>query len=228
MLLSKLHNEACTKTGISSIDCLVGCLQKGIVAEIYGDFDLLLQISYIATASFHCRGGAILGIVQEDLLNYDLYAVRTALRAMECSEEGLLISRAFRIEDAVDMIREAIELPQDNLIIFDPYANAPNLPRDYTKLTPLTAAIRSAAVKGKRVVLFNRITKFGKFLPEGGNLHHHSATIIVKVERNGRRSYRVTLIKHPTKPQASVSGSLRELYGVETSWEGQFLLSEWL
>ncbi|MGB9784227.1 MAG: hypothetical protein ACP5I2_01570 [Fervidicoccaceae archaeon] len=228
MLSAKFQHEGCAETGITSIDYLVGCLQRGIIAEIYGDPDLLFPASYIATASLHCKGGAVLGIVQENPLNYDLYAVRTALRSMKCSEDGLLVSRAFRIEDAVDMIREAMNLPQESLIVFDPYAHSPNLPREYTRLSPLTAVIRSAAGRGKRVVLFNRVTKFGRFLPEGGNMHHHSVTVIVKLEKSGRRSYRATLIKHPTKPQTSISGSLRELYEVGKSWGGQFLLAEWL
>jgi hypothetical protein len=224
----QLAKQSCIKIGIPTIDHLAGCLPGGAISEIYGDFDLILHASYIAVASLHCRGGAALGIVQDNQMTYDLYAVRTFLRIMGCSEDGLLISRAFKIEDAVEMIKEAISIPAENLVIFDPYVHSPLQPKEYWRLTPLTAALRKAIVSGKRIVLLNRVTKFGRFLPEGGKMHHHAISVIIKLERNGKKSYRAFLVKHPSKPEASASGSIRELYEVSREWGGQYLLLEWL
>jgi len=228
VVLVKTEAGNCAKTGIASIDYLTGCLPEGIAVEIYGDFELLYPASYTAAATLHCRGGAVLGIVQEGPLNYDLFAVRSLLRNMGCSEESFLISRAFRLEDAAEMLRDAADLPHKSVIVFDPYAHSPSSPKEYAKLTPLTAAIRKASSRGKRVLLLNRVTKFGRFLPEGGKMHHHSVAVIVRIEKSGRRSYRAILVKHPTRPQISISGPLRELYGASASWEEQPLLLEWL
>ncbi|MEM0021197.1 MAG: hypothetical protein QW039_01920 [Fervidicoccaceae archaeon] len=225
----KLSRNSCIETGIPTIDQIIGCIPTGAIAEIYGEeLDLVLRASYIATANFHCNGGAALGIVQERAMNYDIYMLRMMLRALGCSEDGLLISRAFRLEDAIGMIREAISLKLGTIVIIDPYVHSPKYPREYWKLTPLTASFREAIAKGKRIVLFNRITKFGRYLPEGGKMHHHSASILVKIERRGSRSYRAILIKHPSRPESSALGAIRELNEVRREWEGQYLLLEWL
>lgn len=224
----RIKLDACEKTGISTIDFLIGCMPIGSVTEFYGDIELLKYISYKVAARLHCRGGAALALVQTDPINYDLYLLNMYARSYGCSAESMLISRSFRIEDSVSMLKEAGNLDVPNIVIYDPYVHAPLDPMKYSKLTPLTGIMRYLASNGKRVILLNRISQFGRYLPEGGKMAHHIAFSILRIERIGSRSYRAELVKHPSKPERSTTGSIDEIYSVDTRWEGQLHLLEWL
>ncbi|AFH43229.1 hypothetical protein FFONT_1241 [Fervidicoccus fontis Kam940] len=220
--------KQCEKSGIEGIDELVGCIPKGIIAEFYGDFQLVLQTSYKVIANFHCIDGTAVGIMQNELINYDFYMLRMYARSFGCNTNDMLVSRAFRLEDAINMLKSASNIDAENIAIIDPYIHSPSEPRNYWKLARLIAMMRALSAEGKRVLLFNRVSKFGRFLPEGGNLSHHSAYMIVRLEIVDRRSYRATLIKHPSRPEKSLVRSINEILSVRDKWEGQLPLLEWL
>ena len=227
MVSYTLENTECVKTKIGGIDELVGCIPPGAIVDFYGEQKLVRNISYKLSAWWHCNGKVALGIIQREAIAYNLYTVKMFLRAFGCSEKDFLVSRAFRIEDAVELIKESVKTRAKNLILINPYNHSPETPREYWKLTPLNGNIRKIAASGIRVALFNTTTKFGAFLPEGGKMHHHQTHIIIRLDKNNEKTYKATLLKHYNKKQKTITAPLKELFTVNQYWEEQYPLLKW-
>lgn len=227
-LNTRKNGGVCEFTGIRGIDFLLGCINTNVILEIYGDFSLSMIASYTLASSWACRGKTLLLISQQDPMSYNIFLLNSMLKRKGCIKNNILIARSFRIEDTIELLGL---LEYDNiygLVAIDPYVHSPNSPKKYWELTRLSSHFRILFNNNVNIALFNRINKFGSFLPEGGNMHHHLVHVLLRITRGAGSSYKVHLLKHPSKPNLEYSGHVYELFGGGLEWEGQYQLLEWL
>ncbi|MCE4624545.1 MAG: DNA recombination/repair protein RecA [Desulfurococcales archaeon] len=210
--------------GIPSIDFVVSPTpSKGWIIELYGSAAMLLAHHAIAEAA----GRGLVAVVHvQDFGGFDPYLVRRLARARGVSVDNVLIARAFRLQDVAPLVEEASRTGARTVVVIDPYHYTPRSPRDYWRLTPITAALRNAARRAL-VVVANRVGKYGRLLPEGGNFHHHSVHVIVRAWETGR-GVMLELVKHPYKPAPRRALATWAEVGVAWRWAGRRSLLEYL
>lgn len=204
------------RTGIAGLDALLSDVG---FAEFYGEWDGVSLIAHRFIAENGC----------DVVLTQEFGGINSYLLDKICKNIGktptFRVMRAFGLESTFEAIKEAANSASDVVAVVDPFHFAPKKWFMYSDLTKIVAAIRGLA-QNRLVAVFNRVTQFGKILPEGGLFHHSSVPAIVRVEKE-RLGFAVQLMKHPSLSVKRVTLNYAQVYGVDKRWEDQRLLSEW-
>ncbi len=215
-------------TGFKQIDMLVGIIPRDWIVEFYGD-EKLVHILLHHTLAYQSRFGKVLLYHTLDFGGLNPYLLQRLARILGGDIDEVMVSRGFRLGDVVEGLR-SIEARDDyrSLVLAYPYHHLSSNPMIYRVATEITGIIKRISSRGRRVILFNSVSRFGKYYPDGGNYHHHTVHVIIRLvrRRNGRGVAEV--FKHPWKPRGS-----RTVFYVDSligwsRWGGQRLLSEWL
>ena len=216
-------------TGIPSLDTLLRPVQEGWIVEAYGDGEPVSLVMHHSLASLS-RGGTVALVNVQDFGGVNPYLVRRLSKLYGGSPERVLLVRAFRLRDVPAAVEAALAEGPAALVVNNPYLYAPRSPSKYSLLTPVTAALRRAAQRVRVVLVFNRPTRLGPrgMAPEGGNFHHHSVHVIVRLRR-ARRGVYAELVKHPhSRVPRHTFIPWPELAVGERLWGGQRPLLEYL
>ncbi|MEM4620151.1 MAG: hypothetical protein QW607_08045 [Desulfurococcaceae archaeon] len=188
-------------TGIRLLDDLISPLIRSWIVEFYGDLSLILKVAHYAMA-YMSRLGLVYVVFNLEFGGVDtLYIVRVC-RMLDCKLNNIIVSRAFRLSDTVNILEDLSKLKNTNIFLVLPYGYLPVDPLRYSNATKITGLIRRISLDNQ-VIVFNTTSKFGYNKPEGGSLHHHSVNIIVRLSYLRRGLILASLIKHPVKPLSS-------------------------
>ncbi|MEB3760133.1 MAG: DNA recombination/repair protein RecA [Desulfurococcales archaeon] len=214
-------------TGVPSLDYLIGPVRPGWIVELYGWEQGVRLVLHHAIAEASKRGPVTVVHVQE-FGGLDPYLLRRLVRFRRGYEDNILVARAFRLQDVPGLIREAVSTGSHTIIVSNPYLYAPRSWTSYDKLTPITSALKEASLHDRYVLVFNQSTRMGKGkFPEGGQFHHHTVHVIVRLVARARGLY-ATLVKHVARPvPRSITVPMSELE-VGFRWDGQRHLLEYL
>lgn len=213
-------------TGLPSLDALIEPLQWNWIVEFYGS-ERSVRIVYHHVVAEATRYGRVAVVHIQEFGGLNPYLIARLAKVRRSSPENVLVARGFRLRDVPRLIDEAVDTGARTLVVVDPYLYAPRDWRMYSLLNRITGALRRASEKA-RVVVANRATRFNSgFLPEGGNYHHHSVHVIVRLDPS-RRGLIASLLKHPGKrvPLRTLV-HLAEV-AVAGRWVGQRPLLEYL
>jgi hypothetical protein len=203
-------------TGVDGLDRFVAGFS---LAEIYGEWNTVNNLFHTVLSQ---TGGDV--ILTQKFGGLDPYLI-SRMSAARFSRPRIRLIRAFSTKDTIESLNQCVGEVKEPLFVIDPYLYSPKTWREYSELTPLTAALRDAS-KSRNVMVFNRITRFGSLSPEGGMFHASSIPVLIRVE-SLRRTLRFTVVKHPALPNLTIHVDKRILSG-ETVWEEQLPLTEWL
>ncbi|HIE23848.1 MAG TPA: hypothetical protein EYP68_06430 [Candidatus Korarchaeota archaeon] len=215
-------------TKIKALDYLLGGgIEEKSLIEFYSPDNRLLSLLYHRLAVLAAERGKTLSLYVQEFGGLDPYLLETMAKRLsvpwEVVDHNLRIARAFKFEDALELINSVIKEDFEFLLVFDPYLHVEL--RDLHRASRLTWLIKFPS-KDKTAIVFNRPVE-EKFSPLGGNYHAHSVHILIRLDPIGKRgTVRIRLIKHPSIPPTSLLINKKELEGLK--WEGQHLLSEWL
>ncbi len=204
------------------IDELINPVFRGWIVEYFGDWEVVSLLMHRVIAA-NSVGGGVAVILVQDFGGFNPYLVRRLCRAFGTDFGKVAVSRAFKHEDVLAVMDVALREGFSKVVVSNPYLHLPSKPEAYWRATPLTARLRALAQGGAEVAVFNRISRFGRLRPEGGNFHHHSTQVMVRLAR-GRVGVRVDLIKHPFKPGGTAYVDLRDIYDPTP----RTTLSKWL
>lgn len=213
-------------TGLPSLDTLIEPLARGWIVEFYG-YESGVRLVYHHVVAEAARHGRVAVVHIQEFGGLNPYLIARLARVRRSDPGNILVARGFRLRDVPRLIEEAFETGAETIVVVDPYLYAPRSWRLYDLLSSITGALRRASAKA-RIVVANRATKFNSgFLPEGGNYHHHSVHVIVRLDPS-RRGLIASLLKHPGKrvPRRSLV-HMAELV-VAGRWVGQRPLLEYL
>lgn len=187
-------------TGVKPVDELIEPVSDRWIVELYGDDSVVLRLMHY-TMTYRSREGSVRVVFNVEFGGVDtLYFIRLC-RAFECKPDNIFISRAFKLKDTITLLEGLLEARDSTVILLFPYRYLPKSPSKYTEATKITGIIHRVALLN-RVVLFNSLSNFGYYMPEGGSLHHHLVKVIVRLTR--KRGWVVAdLIKHPIKQQGT-------------------------
>jgi hypothetical protein len=215
-------------TKIWGLDGLLGGgIEENSLTEFYSPDDGLLSLLYHRLAVLAAEKGKTLSLYVQEFGGLDPYLLETMAERLSVPwavvDHNLRVARAFKFEDALELINSAIEEDFEFLLVFDPYLHVEL--RDLQRVSRLTWLIKFPS-KDKTVIVFNRPVE-KKFSPLGGNYHAHSVHTLIRLDPMGKRgTVRIRLVKHPSIPPTSLLINKKELEGLK--WEGQHLLLEWL
>ncbi len=201
------------RTGIPQLDSVVGEVPDGWIVEYYGDWGVVNALMHRVIALTAVEFGGVAVVLTQEFGGLNPYLIVRLAKFFGGGREVLekvFVARAFKLEDTVALLEEAVEARPGRVVIVDPYLHLSSDPRTYWRATPITGYLRAFAASGSEVTVFNRVSKFGARLPEGGNFHHHSVHVLVSLTRLGR-SVRAELIKHPLKPYATTYFPLTDI-----------------
>jgi len=215
-------------TGFKQIDMLIGVIPRDWIVEFYGD-DKLVYLLLHYTLAYQSSFGKVLLFHTVDFGGLDPYLLQKLSKILHGDIDRVYISRGFRLGDVVEGLKNIMNRDYYRcLILAYPYYHLLNDPSIYRVATMITGYIKKIAQSGKRVILFNSLSRFGKYYPDGGSYHHHTVHVIIRLirRRNGRGV--AEIFKHPWKPIGA-----RTLFYIDNlvgwnNWGGQRLLSEWL
>jgi len=215
-------------TRIRALDNLLGGgVEENSFTEFYSPDNRLLSLLCHRLAVLAAEKGKTLLLYVQEFGGLDPYLLRAMAERLfvpwDLVDSNLRIARAFKFEDALELVSSAVKEDSRFLLVFDPYLHVEfHDLRDASRLTWLMK-LPSA---DRTVILFNRPIK-EKFSPLGGSYHAHSVHILLRLDPVGRRgTVKIRLVKHPSIPPTSVLVKRGELEGLR--WEGRHLLSEWL
>lgn len=218
------------RTGVDGLDRLLGGgIEERSLTEFYSPSVRIVGLLYHRIAVLASARGRTLAVHVQDFGGLDPYLLRSTARRLgvdwQTVEENLRVARAFKLEDALDLLSRARAEGSDLALVFDPYLHVDW--REAWTATRLTQAIRGLAADGT-VILFNRCSLDGRgWSPLGGTYHAHSVHAAVRLDPRPGGLVRATLVKHPSRPPASEWLTVGELGGA-SPWEGLPRLSEWL
>ncbi|MEM4976590.1 MAG: hypothetical protein QXT64_04620 [Desulfurococcaceae archaeon] len=183
-------------TGITQIDELIDPFCKHWITEIYGESTPVVSIMHYVMA-YRSREDQVYVLLNLEFGGIDsLYLVKLC-RIFNCNLENILVSRAFRLSETVKALEELSQVRNSLILLVYPYNYVSVDPRKYHEATRITGLISKVA-SSNQVVLFNAVTRYGKYMPEGGSFHHHVVKVIVRVIKRGN-SLIAELVKHPVK-----------------------------
>ncbi|MDK2464105.1 MAG: hypothetical protein QI223_04980 [Candidatus Korarchaeota archaeon] len=218
------------RTGVEGLDRLLGGgIEERSLTEFYSPSVRIVGLLYHRIAVLASAKGRTLAVHVQDFGGLDPYMLRSMARRIGADwrtvEENLMVARAFKLEDALDLLSRASREESEFALVFDPYLHVDW--REAWTATRLTQALRELAAD-RTVVSFNRCSLDGRgWSPLGGTYHAHSIHAVVRLDPRPRGLVRATLVKHPSRPQASEWLTVGELGGA-SPWEGLPRLSEWL
>lgn len=191
-------------TGIRQLDELASPLYRDWVVEFYGDPGIVLKVMHYMVAY---RSGVerVYVLLNAEFGGIDtLYLVRLC-RFFNCNLENVIVARAFRLSETVEALRDLCYSVENSLVVVVfPYSYVPKDPAMYSEATKITGLVQRASGRNQLVV-FNTVTRHGRYMPEGGSFHHHLVKVIIRLVRRGS-SILAELVKHPAK-----SGGLRSI-----------------
>jgi hypothetical protein len=188
-------------TGLYPVDNLVGNIPRHWILEFYGEEKAVSSILHYVTA-YRSRFGKVLVLLNKDFGGLDPYMVARLARILEGDSLKIDVSRGFRFSDTVEMLGEAAGGygGYESVIIAYPYYHMPRGFKGYSMATLVTGLTRRLVSSGRRVFLFNTVSRVGRWMPEGGNYHHHSVHVIVRVGRLKGNRIGARIVKHPSRP----------------------------
>jgi hypothetical protein len=183
-------------TGFKPLDELISPVEKHWSVEFYGDPSVLFSLIHYTVASRSSSNRVYL------VHNVEFGGLNTPLlvrlcRIFECRMDNIMVSRSFRLNDTVKILEDLAAEKDSVVVLAFPYNYLPKDPSKYCEATRVTGLLSKISAFNQ-VVIFNTVSKYGYFMPEGGSMHHHAVKIIVRVTR---RSGRVVaqIVKHPVK-----------------------------
>ncbi|MCE4606128.1 MAG: hypothetical protein F7B59_02200 [Desulfurococcales archaeon] len=187
-------------TGIYPLDSLIGSIPRYWILEFYGEESVVSSLLHYITA-YRSRFGSVLVLLNKDFGGLDPYTVMRLTRILNGDSLKIDVGRGFRFSDTVKLLRKAGNSKDyDSLVIGYPYFHMPRGLKGYSKATEVTGLARELSMEDIRVFLFNHVSHMGVWMPEGGNYHHHSIHVIVRVDKVRGERIRARIIKHPSKP----------------------------
>lgn len=217
-------------TGVDGLDRLLGGgVEERSLTEFYSPSLRIVSLLYHRIAVLASTRGRTLAIHVQDFGGLDPYLLRSMARRLGVGwrsvEENLRVARAFKLEDALDLLLRAWGEEVEFALVFDPYLHVEW--REAWTATRLTQLLRRLSLDGT-VISFNRCSLDGRgWSPLGGTYHAHSVHVAVRLDPRPRGLVRATLVKHPSRPGASVWVTVGEMGGA-SPWGGLPRLSEWL
>jgi len=208
---------------IESIDALIDPVEPGWAVEFYGDWDIMYALLHRVIACLSIRGYVYVYLNQL-FGGLDPYRLSRISKLLGGDASKIYFSRGLRIEDFESFFEKEPPI-EGSLVIVDPYLHTDPKTMGFEIYTKVTSWIRMAASSGN-IVIFNRVSRYGGYRPEGGSFHHHSIHIIVRMWR-GRAGLYGEVVKHPAKHPSKASLKLEDLVGGGVEWVGQRRLSEW-
>lgn len=183
-------------TGISQLDELVNPLYKHWIIEIYGESKPVLSLLHYVMA-YRSSMERVYVLFNIEFGGIDtLYLVRLC-RIFNCRLDNIVVSRAFRQGDTIKSLEELSSISDSLILLVYPYSYISRDPSRYYEATRITGLISRISISNQ-VIMFNTITKHGKYMPEGGSFHHHIVKVIVRLVEQGK-SIIAELVKHPAK-----------------------------
>jgi len=184
-------------TGIASLDHLINPVKRNWLVEVYGEEESV-RITYHHIIAESSKHGLVAVAHIQEFGGLNPYLLARLARMKGGLIENIVVSRAFRLRDVANLIMNAVKQGAETIVVVNPYLYSPRKWTSYSLLTPVTAALRRAS-REAQVIVANESTKFGRReLPEGGNFHHHTVHVIVRLGRI-RGGILARLIKHPAK-----------------------------
>lgn len=203
-------------TGIRQLDELVHPFNPSWVLELYGDPRVVLRVAHY-TMAYRSVESTLHVLLNLEFGGLDtLYLVKLC-RIFNCNLDNIVVSRAFRLSDTIGALEElSFKRSVVALLVF-PYNYLSKNPLEYTEATRITGLISKIALSNQ-VLLFNTVSKFGRYRPEGGSFHHHAVKVSVKLTRRGDilvaeltrhpvrgyavRTIHTTILEHPVRQHA--------------------------
>ncbi len=228
MLAQVTCRRIALSTRIGALDNLLGGgIEENSLTEFYSPDNELLSLLCHRLAVLSAEKGKTLLLYIQEFGGLDPYLLKTMAERLSVSwnlvDTNLKIARAFKFEDALELVNSAVKENSEFILVFDPYLHVEF--HDLQSASRLTWLMKLPS-NDRTVILFNRPIE-ERFSPLGGNYHAHSVHILVRLDPvGGRGTVKIRLVKHPSLPPTSALIKKRELEGLK--WEGQHLLSEWL
>ena len=182
--------------GVRPLDELINPTKRDWVTELYGDPGALLLLAHNILV-YRSLFGEVYAVLNLEFGGVDtLYLVKIC-RIFDCDLSKIYISRAFRSQDTVEILKSLENVRDSTIVLIFPYNYLPQDPAKYHEATRITGIISRISLSNT-VILLNTITRFGSRNPEGGSLHHHLVKIILRIAERGEWLI-AELIKHPVK-----------------------------
>lgn len=212
-------------TGIPQLDRLTEGVPSHWVVEFYGDWKVVNALLHRA-AVLNSGNGLVIALTQE-FGGLNPYLINRLAKAFGMTTDNIFVARAFKLEDTVELLKELRNSPVMTVFVVDPYLHTPQKPSGYWRASKITALIRTLVEKHrKEVTVFNRISKFGKYLPEGGSFHHHTVHVMIRLTLTAsNRWVRAEIVKHPIRPWTEVKFPKKYLTTPEAP---AHTLAEWI
>ncbi|MCE4614271.1 MAG: hypothetical protein F7B60_01890 [Desulfurococcales archaeon] len=186
--------------GIYILDKLIGSIPNYWILEFYGDRRIVSSLLHYVTA-YRSKFGRVLVLLNKDFGGLDPYTVMRLTRILNGDSLKIDVGRGFRFSDTIKLLREAWDSKgYDSVVIGYPYFHMPRGFKGYSSATEVTGLARELSLKNIRVFMFNNVSHMGVWMPEGGNYHHHSVHVIIRVDRIRGGKIGARIIKHPSKP----------------------------
>ncbi|MEM0368719.1 MAG: hypothetical protein QW816_04820 [Desulfurococcaceae archaeon] len=183
-------------TGVKQIDELLNPLEKHWVIEFYGDFDIVTKVMHY-TMVYRSSENTVYVVFNLEFGGIDTPYLIKLCRIFNCKLDNILVSRAFRLNDTVKTLEDLASTRNAVILLAFPYNYLPRDPAKYTEATKITGIIMKIATLN-HVMLFNTVSKYGNYMPEGGSFHHHVVKVMVKLKQK-KGVILAELLKHPVK-----------------------------
>lgn len=183
-------------TGVKQVDELLNPIEKHWIIEFYGDFDVVAKVMHY-TMAYRSSESNVYVVFNVEFGGIDTLHLTKLCRIFNCRLDNILVSRAFRLNDTVEILEDLISARDAIILIAFPYSYVPRDPAKYVEATRITGIIMKMATLN-HVILFNTTSKHGSYMPEGGSFHHHIVKVLVKLRRR-RGIILAELLKHPVK-----------------------------
>lgn len=178
----------------SMLDRFIAPLPKVWAVEFYGVESVVTTLMHRVAACRARVGDVAIAIVQ-DFGGLNPYMLRYFTKVLGSDLSRVKVSRAFRGPD-VPALLKSVPRWVDTAVIRTPFLFSPQTPAEYSRLTPITASIKKLIDSGINVAVFNAVSKFGRYLPEGGNYHHHVLHAVIRLWDVDRRRFGAEIVKH--------------------------------
>ncbi len=176
------------------LDRFIAPLPEVWAIDFYGTDSVVTTLMHRVTAC-RARWGHVAVALVQDFGGLNPYMLRYFTKVLGTSLDRVIVSRAFRSEDVPTLLRS---VPQwvDAVVVRTPFLFSPQTPEEYSKVTPIVAAIKKLIDSGIKVAVFNTVSKFGRFLPEGGNYYRHVMHAVVRLWEIDKKRFGAEIVKH--------------------------------
>lgn len=183
-------------TGFKPLDELISPVERHWIVEFYGDPSVLIPLIHYTITSQSASNSVYL-VNNIEFGGLDTPLLVRLCRIFNCRMDNIMVSRSFRLNDTIRILEDLAATRDSVIVLAFPYNYLSKDPLKYSDATRITG-LMSKISSSNQVIVFNTISKYGYFMPEGGSMHHHIVKIIVRIARkNGRIVSQI--IKHPVK-----------------------------